>query len=133
MKRVAVRNISRADIDLGSRVVLANTVWTRLKGLLGAPPLQPGEGMLLEPCQAVHMYGMKQPLDVAFLGREGQIIALYHDLRPGQRSRYHGKARQALELPVGTLSETGTCVGDLLHVQLVSDDRQSSDGENDDR
>ena len=133
MKRVAVRNISRADIDLGSRVVLANTVWTRLKGLLGAPPLQPGEGMLLEPCQAVHMYGMKQALDVAFLGGEGQVIALYHDLRPGQRSKYHGKARQALELPVGTLSETGTRVGDRLRVQLVSDHRQSSDGENDDR
>ena len=133
MKRVVVRNISRADIDLGSRVVLANTVWTRLKGLLGAPPLQPGEGMLLEPCQAVHMYGMKQSLDVAFLGGEGQVIALYHDLRPGQRSKYHGKARRALELPVGTLSETGTLVGDRLRVQLVSDDRQSSDGENDDR
>lgn len=133
MKRVAVRNISRADIDLGSRVVLANTVWTRLKGLLGAPPLQPGEGMLLEPCQAVHMYGMKQALDVAFLGGEGQVIALYHGLRPGQRSKYHGKATQALELPVGTLSETGTSVGDRLRVQLVSDDRQSSDGENDDR
>ena len=133
MKRVAVRNISRADIDLGSRVVLANTVWKRLKGLLGAPPLQPGEGMLLEPCQAVHMYGMKQALDVAFLGGEGQVIALYHDLRPGERSKYHGKARQALELPVGTLSQTGTRVGDRLRVQLVSNDRQSSDGENDDR
>lgn len=133
MKRLVVRNISRADIDLGSRVVLANTVWKRLKGLLGAPPLQPGEGMLLEPCQAVHMYGMKQSLDVAFLGGEGQVIALYHDLRPGQRSKYHRKARQALELPVGTLSETGTLVGDRLRVQLASDDRQSSDGENDDR
>jgi uncharacterized membrane protein (UPF0127 family) len=89
--------------------------------------------MLLDPCQAVHMYGMKQPLDVAFLGGDGQVIALYHDLRPGQRSKYHGKARQALELPVGTLSETGTCVGDVLRVHQVSDDRQSSDGENDDR
>ena len=133
MKRVAVRNISRADIDLGSRIVLANTVWTRLKGLLGSPPLQPGEGMLLAPCQAVHMYGMKQALDVAFLDGEGQVIALHHDLRPGQRSKYHGKARQALELPVGTLSDTGTRVGDRLRVQLVSDDRQSSDGESDDR
>ena len=133
MKRVAVRNISRAGVDLGSRVVLANTVWTRLKGLLGAPLLQPGEGMLLDPCQAVHMYGMKQALDIAFLGGEGQVIALYHDLRPGQRSKYHGTARQALELPVGTLNETDTRVGDRLHVQLVSDDGQSSTGENDDR
>jgi uncharacterized membrane protein (UPF0127 family) len=137
VKKVAVRNASRADIALGSRVVVASTVWTRLwtrlKGLLGAPPLQRGEGMLLEPCQAVHMFGMKQALDVAFLDGDGQVIALYHDLRPGKRSRYHGKARQALELPVGTLLQTDTCVGDRLRLQPVSDDRQSSDGENDDR
>ena len=133
MGQVVVRNVSRDGVALGRRVVVANTVWTRLKGLLGAPPLQPGEGMLLDPCQAVHMYGMKQPLDVAFLGREGQVIAAYHDLRPGQRSKYHGKAKQALELPVGTLMETDTRVGDRLLVQPASDDRQSSDGENDDR
>jgi len=131
--QVVVRNDSRAGADLGSRVSVANTVWTRLKGLLGAPPLQPGEGMLLEPCQSVHMYGMKQALDVAFLGEEGQVIAVYHDLRPGQRSKYHRKAKQALELPVGTLTTTDTRVGDRLRVQLVPDDRQSSDGENDDR
>jgi uncharacterized membrane protein (UPF0127 family) len=81
----------------------------------------------------VHMYGMKQALDVAFLGIEGRVLALYHDLRPGQRSKYHGKARQALELPVGTLRQTDTRVGDRLVVLPVSDDRQTRDGENDDR
>jgi len=79
------------------------------------------------------MYGMKQALDVAFLGGAGHVIAIYHDLRPGQRSKYHGKARQALELPVGTLRDTDTRVGDLLTVSVVSDVRQSSDGEYDDR
>jgi uncharacterized membrane protein (UPF0127 family) len=88
--------------------------------------------MLLDPCQAVHMYGMRQALDVAFLGGEGQVIAVYHHLRPGQRSRYHGKARQALELPVGTLTETDTRVGDCLRIQSVSADRHPSEGEQDD-
>jgi hypothetical protein len=36
-------------------------------------------------------------------------------------------------LPVGTLVETDTRVGDRLHVQPVPDDRQPSDGEYDDR
>ena len=30
------------------------------------------------------MFGMKQPLDIAFMGGEGRVIALYHDLRPGK-------------------------------------------------
>ena len=133
MKRVAVRNVTRDGIHLGSDVGVADTFWTRLKGLLGAPPLQPGEGLLLEGCQAVHMFGMKQPLDIAFMGGEGRVIALYHDLRPGQRSKFHGKARQALELPVGTLERTNTRVGDLLRLQPLSDERPPSAGDNDDR
>ena len=36
------------------------------------------------------MFGMKQPLDVAFLGGDGQVIALYHDLRPGQLGELQG-------------------------------------------
>jgi uncharacterized membrane protein (UPF0127 family) len=133
VRQVAVRNLSRDGVDLGGRIAVASTFWTRLKGLLGAPPLQTGEGLLLEHCQAVHMFGMKQALDVAFVGGEGQVIAVYHDLRPGQRSKYHGKARRALELPVGTLRETGTRVGDQLDVQNSPYARQTSDGDHDDR
>jgi len=133
VKRVAVRNVTRDGVQLGSDVGIADTFWTRLKGLLGAPPLRPGEGLLLDGCQAVHMFGMKQPLDVAFMGGEGRVIALYHGLRPGKRSKYHSRARQALELPVGTLRQTDTRVGDLLLLQPVSDERPPSAGDNDDR
>jgi len=129
MAEVVVRNASRAGISLGSRIGVADTFWTRLKGLLGSPPLQPGEGLLLEGCQAVHMFGMKQALDVAFVGPEDRVIAVYHRLSPGQRSKFHSKARRALELPVGTLESTDTKVGDVLTVQVSGNDSPTSDGE----
>lgn len=121
MRFVAVRNESRSGTLLGDRVGLADSFWTRLRGLLGHPPLINGQGLLLNPCQAVHMYGMKQPLDVAFLATSGEVVALYHDLQPGKRSRLHRDARQALELPVGTLSQTNTHVGDRLTIEAVQD------------
>jgi uncharacterized membrane protein (UPF0127 family) len=108
---------------------VADTFWTRLKGLLGAPPLRRGEGLMLEDCQAVHMFGMKQSLDVAFVGPEQRVIALYHDLRPGQRSQFHAGARGALELPPGTLRETDTRLGDLLTVQASGDESPARDGD----
>lgn len=129
MEGVVVRNASRAGATLGTRVGIADTFWSRLKGLLGAPPLQPGEGLVLENCQAVHMFGMKQSLDVAFVGPEDRVIALYHELRPGQRSKFHGKARRAIELPVGTLRNTGTRIGDVLTVQADGKASPSSDGD----
>jgi uncharacterized membrane protein (UPF0127 family) len=60
------------------------------------------------------MMGMKFPLDVAFLGADNRVIAVYEWLSAGGRTRWHRAARAALELPAGTLRETGTMEGDLV-------------------
>jgi uncharacterized membrane protein (UPF0127 family) len=60
------------------------------------------------------MYGMRFPLDVAFLDRKGAVVAIYPSLAPGFRTRWHRDAAQALELPAGALMESGTSVGDVL-------------------
>lgn len=117
MRRVSVVNESRRGANLGAFIGVADTFWTRLRGLLGYPDLRPGHGLLLEGCQAVHMFGMKQALDVAFLSGDDRVVATYHDLRPGKWSRYHGDARRALELPPGTLRQTDTQIGDRLTVR----------------
>jgi uncharacterized membrane protein (UPF0127 family) len=105
---------TRRNRELGSRIGLANRWLARLRGMLGRPAPAAGEGLLLTPCRSIHMYGMRFSLDVAFLDAEGAIIAMYPSLAPGARTRWHGRAVHALELPSGTLSETGTLVGDSL-------------------
>ncbi len=99
---------------LGDCVIVAEWWWQRLRGLLGRPALQSGEGLLLIPCRAVHMAGMKYPLDVVFLNSEGMVMALYHRLPPGGRTGWHAGSRAALELPAGTLAATGTQEGDTV-------------------
>jgi uncharacterized membrane protein (UPF0127 family)/tetratricopeptide (TPR) repeat protein len=99
---------------LGDRVAVADRWWTRLRGLLGRPPLRPGEGLLITPCRGVHMFGMRYPLDVAFVDGAGGVVALYHALAPGRRTRMHRGAEHALELPAGVLRETETREGDTL-------------------
>jgi uncharacterized protein len=69
---------------------------------------------MLRPCRGVHMVGMSFPLDVAFLDRQGGVVASYHALGPGQRSGWHAEACDALELPAGTLVATGTVQGDTI-------------------
>ncbi len=120
MKVLRVVNANRGT-SLGTRIGLADTWWTRLRGLLGAPRLQEGEGLLIRPCNGVHMYGMKQSLDVAFLAGDGSVVAMYHDLRPGRRSKWHSPAHDALELPPGTLNATATEVGDVIRVEPAED------------
>ena len=113
MRYLQVANPARGAV-LGTRVALADRWWHRFRGLQGRPALAAGEGLLLRPCRAIHMLGMRCPLDVAFLDAEGCVVAQYRELRPGARTGWHRAARSALELPSGTLGATRTADGDRL-------------------
>jgi uncharacterized membrane protein (UPF0127 family) len=111
-----VTNAGRATV-LGARIALADRWLTRLRGLLGRPEPAVGEGLLLFPCGSVHMLGMRYPIDVAFLDREGRVLAAYPALRPGFHAAGCRGARYTLELRAGTLASTGTVPGDRLQWQ----------------
>jgi uncharacterized membrane protein (UPF0127 family) len=109
-----VRAANRRGPVLGDRIAVADSWWSRFRGLLGRRGLEPGEGLLLERCRAVHMLGMRFALDVAFLDRDGTVVAAYANLRPGARTGWHRGAASALELPAGTLAGSGTREGDEI-------------------
>ena len=113
MRTVRVVNTTRGR-EVGGHVAVADSWWGRLRGLIGRPELEPGEGLLLSPCKAVHMYGVGFSIDVAFLDSDGMVVALYRELAPGARSHWHGESRYALELPSGALVASGTQAGDVL-------------------
>ncbi len=85
-----------------------------MRGYLVRPRPVLGEGMLLVPCRAVHMFGVRFALDVLFLDRNGRVVETYPDLQPGARTSVVREAAYALELPAGTVEVTGTQAGDLL-------------------
>lgn len=109
-----VRAANQRGGVLGDRIAIADGWWSRFKGLLGRPGLAPGEGLLLQPCRAVHMMGMRFPLDIAFLDQDGTVVAAYPNLVPGARTGWHRRANGALELPAGTLAASGTREGDQI-------------------
>ena len=113
MRLVRVVN-TRLGRELGTRIGMGDSWVARLRGMLGRPEPRAGEGLFLTPCSSVHMYGMRYPLDIAFLDRSGAVVALYPSLAPGSRTRWHRNATHALELPKGALESSGTSVGDVL-------------------
>jgi len=125
VRRLEVWNATRG-MAIARRVMLADTWWTRLRGMMGRPEPVGDEGMLLAPCRSVHMYWMKYPLDVAFLAPDGRVVATYHGLAPSRRSSWHGDADRALELKAGTLATTQTEVGDRL--ELRNEEERSDHG-----
>jgi uncharacterized protein len=113
MPTIRVLNRTRGTV-LGTSVRLADQLAARVRGFLFRPAPAIGEGILLSPCKAVHMFGVGFPLDVIFISEAGEVVATYRDLPPWRRSRLHGSALHALELPAGTIRATGTVVGDAL-------------------
>src|SRR4029077_762456 len=106
-----VRAENRRGPLLGDRIAVADRWWPRFRGLLGRRGLEAGEGLLLEPCRAGHMLGMRVSLVVAFLDQDGAVIAAYADLKRGARSGWHRQATRALQLPVPILAAKSTREG----------------------
>jgi len=96
------------------RLMLALSPWSRLRGLLGRGPLEPGQGMLLRPCRQVHTFFMGHTIDVLFLRADGEVLALEAGLRPWRMTPHVGRARCVLELADGGAAAADTRVGDTL-------------------
>ncbi|HZQ54662.1 MAG TPA: DUF192 domain-containing protein [Bryobacteraceae bacterium] len=109
---LAVRNETR-DTILGHAIRIADRASTRRKGLLGRSKLDPGEGLWIVPCQGIHTWGMKFPIDVLYLDRKKTVRKLRRALRPWRVSICLW-AHSVLELPAGMLDRTGTVKGDRL-------------------
>lgn len=116
---VRVRNLSR-KADLASRATLADSFWRRLRGLLGRDGLAGGEGLVIVPCNSVHMLGMRFPLDVLHLDRSGTVLRALPNLKPGQLGPLVWRSHMAVELPAGTIAASGTVAGDVVALEPVA-------------
>lgn len=96
---------------------MADTFWSRFVGLQFAPELPEGHGLLIRPCNSVHMFFMRFPIDVVFLTKDLVIEHLLPDLKPWRVSPVVLKAYQTLELPAGTIARHGLKPGDSLSLK----------------
>lgn len=111
--RAVNRTRNAVLVDNGA---IAATPWSRLRGLLGHAPLQPGEGLLLRGEKSIHTIGMGFPIDVLFLDRAGRVVHLAHTMPPLRVSPFVFRAVDILEMPAGTLRQTGTTIGDEIAI-----------------
>jgi uncharacterized membrane protein (UPF0127 family) len=90
----------------------ADRFFSRLLGLLSAPPLQANEALLLVPCAAVHTAFMGYPIDVVFLDAAGCIQKITPNLKPWRATACPG-AWQTLEVAAGEAARYGWQPGDF--------------------
>lgn len=91
---------NRFDGD-GSRrkVRVLSRIAERLRGLKGFNG--DDECAVLVPCRDIHTFGMKGPIDAAFIDAAGSVVAVHRRVMPGRRIR-HADARMVVERPFQT-------------------------------
>ncbi len=107
------RNATRNTI-LATRGWRATRAFERMKGLLGRDGLEEGEGIQIDPCNSIHTFFMRFPIDVLFLDRDGIVIRAFAAIPPWRLTRIYGRARSVIELPAGTLERCETYEGDRI-------------------
>jgi uncharacterized membrane protein (UPF0127 family) len=98
------------------QVRIADSFVTRLIGLLGKRRLDPGTGLLIEPCSSIHTFGMAFPIDVVTLDRDYRVLGTWSHVRPWRMKVFGRKTRRVLELASGSLQQADIAIGDLLQI-----------------
>jgi uncharacterized protein len=108
---------------LATALAVADTHWTRLRGLLGlaADEFRNGSGLWIIPCHGVHTLGMGFPIDVVYLDRSLTVVDVQREVRPWRFAPVRRHAASVLELPCHMAAETKTAIGDRIEITLPKD------------
>jgi uncharacterized protein len=115
--KVLVRNNTRRTV-LAQGAEVADSSAKRRTGLLKHSRLEPGDGLWIVPCESVHTFFMKFPIDLVYLDKARKVRKIRKAV-PAWRLSACLSAHSILELPAGTIEETKTAVGDELEIEKL--------------
>ena len=101
---------------LAYRVKVADSILSRLVGLLGKRSLALDSGLWIVPSSGVHTLGMLFTIDVVFLDKNLKVVGLRELLRPFSITGLNLQADSLIELPAHTIFKSRTEIGDELVV-----------------
>lgn len=123
MHAVRIRNVTRG-VDLAPNGETADNPWRRFLGLMGRRTLPDGYGLVIRPCNSIHMFFMHTPLDVLHCGAttpDGDpVLRILSGIKPWRVGPIVRGGKYVIELPAGTVARTNTQVGDVVTVEAFA-------------
>jgi uncharacterized membrane protein (UPF0127 family) len=108
--------LMKTDIILLPDLQVAQTLWSRMKGLLGTRDLSREQGLWIHHCNSIHTFFMNYAIDCVFVDRELKVKALKKNIRPGRMTMPVWGADSVIEMSAGQIDRLGLQQGDQLHV-----------------
>ncbi|MET9966695.1 DUF192 domain-containing protein [Streptomyces sp. NPDC006356] len=101
--------------DVSVPLEIASSYRARTRGLLGRDSVT--GAMLLTPAGGVHTFRMRIPIDVAYLDRKLNVIAV-HTMKPGRLGLPRPRSRHVLEGEAGVMAGWGLVAGVRVTVEV---------------
>lgn len=95
---------------------IAESFLARGRGLLGRATLGPEQGLWIKPCNNIHTWFMKFPIDCVFVDRDLIVRSLREDVGPWRLIWPQWSAHSVFELPAGSVRRLGIRIGEVLDV-----------------
>ena len=90
------------------------TMFERMRGLLGADALLPDTGLWINSWNSVHSFFMSFTIDVLYLDKNNDVVRVIKDMRPW-RVNACWSARSVIELGHGRVDVLGIQLGDNVN------------------
>jgi uncharacterized membrane protein (UPF0127 family) len=110
--------VARTGAILAGDLKSARGVVARVRGLMLAQELRPGDGLDIRPCNSIHMMFMRFSIDAVFYDRDATVTRVSSRLRPWTGIAFGGRgAKGVLELPAGAAADIR--IGDRLEFETT--------------
>ncbi|MEU6378289.1 DUF192 domain-containing protein [Streptomyces sp. NPDC046909] len=97
---------------------IAASYRARTKGLLGRDSVD--GAILLSPANSIHTFRMRMPIDVAYLDRKLNVIAV-RTMKPGRLGLPRIRARHVVEAEAGAMAGWGLRAGVRVEVEAEAE------------
>lgn len=93
------------------------TFWERFCGLMFRRSIADGYGLLIKPCNQIHMFNMKFPLDIIYLSVDNTVVHIDRDIKPWQIGKLIKDAAGVIEVNTGTCERLHISTGDFFDIK----------------
>jgi uncharacterized membrane protein (UPF0127 family) len=115
VKKAQIWNLTKNNMLLREAEV-ADSFSARLRGLIGRSGLVKDTGLIITPCNSVHMMGMKFSIDVIFVDKNHRIIKIIPNMKKRSVSPVIWKAKYVIEAPAGTVQSRNLEINDQIEL-----------------
>ena len=110
---LTILTVERTGEPLATTLEIAMDSQSRKKGLLGRDGLDAGHAFVIAPCQGIHTFGMRFPIDVVAVTRDGTVVKTRANVRPN-RIVMAWSAFAIIELRANSLRASDLMIGDQV-------------------